>query len=307
MDTEASAIRRVAFIGTGVMGRSMALHLVEAGYGVVVHNRTRSKAEPLLQAGAQWAGTVAEAVRDTDATVSIVGLPEDVRQVHLGPDGIVERARPGSLVIDMTTSKPSLAREIHARAADRAVQALDAPVSGGDVGARDASLSIMVGGDVEAFERARPLLCAMGRTVVLQGPAGSGQHAKLANQIAIACGMVGVIEALVYARRSGLEPMRLLDSIGAGAAGSWSLANLYPRAVRGDWAPGFSVAHFLKDMAIAREESRSAGLVLPGLELAEGLYARVAELGGAGRGTQALFWAYEPPSSASSRQTPSAP
>jgi 3-hydroxyisobutyrate dehydrogenase len=285
--------RQLAFIGTGVMGSRMAVHLIEAGYRVTAHNRTPAKAEPVLAAGASWAPTVAAAVSGADYVVSIVGTPDDVCRVYLAPDGVVATAPRGALVIDMTTSRPSLARQIHHEAALRGIDALDAPVSGGDVGAQSATLSIMVGGQPEAFRRGLPLLRAMGRTVVLQGPAGSGQHAKLCNQIVVANNMLGSVEALVYARRAGLDPLTLLESIGAGAAGSWSLANLYPRMVAGDFAPGFSVRHFLKDMRIARDEADAMGVELPGLALAESLYKRVAALeGGAEQGTQALYRAY---------------
>lgn len=283
---------RVGFIGTGVMGRSMALNLISAGAALAVHTRTREKAADVVAAGAAWAASVGEAVADAEIVVSIVGFPEDVREVYLGGDGVLAAARHGTVAVDMTTSRPSLAREIHAAAAARGIRTLDAPVSGGDVGAREGTLSIMVGGDREAFETALPALESMGKRVVLQGPAGSGQHAKLCNQIAIASNMLGVMEALLYARHAGLDPMIVLESIGAGAAGSWSLENLYPRVVAGDFAPGFYVEHFLKDIRIARAEADAMGIELPGLALAESMYERVVALGGARQGTQALYRAY---------------
>lgn len=279
---------RVGFIGLGVMGRSMALNLLRAGYAVTVHSRTMAKAGDVLAAGAAAAGSVAAAARSADVVVTIVGFPADVRDVLLGPDGVVAHARPGSLIIDMTTSEPALAVEIAEAARVRGIDVLDAPVSGGDVGARNGTLSIMVGGAPEAFARARPLLAALGTTIVHQGPPGSGQHTKLCNQIVIASTMIGVMEGLLYARRAGLDPDAVLASIGAGAAGSWTLSNLYPRAVHGDDAPGFYVRHFLKDIRIALAEAERMGLRLPGLALAERLYQDLVDQGGALLGTQAL-------------------
>lgn len=280
---------RVAFIGTGVMGRPMARNLIEAGYGLAVHNRTPGRAKDLVAGGAHWAASVADAVTGADFVVSIVGFPDDVRRVYLGPGGVLDVAPRGAVAIDMTTSEPSLARELWELGRERGIAVLDAPVSGGDVGARDASLSIMVGGDRDAFEAARPLLAAMGRTVVFQGPAGSGQHTKLANQIAIASTIVGVMEALAYARRAGLDPDRVLESIGAGAAASWTMSNLYPRVVAGDLAPGFYVRHFLKDIRIALAEARAMGLDLSGLALAGGLYEVLDAAGKGDLGTQAVY------------------
>jgi len=284
----------VAFIGTGVMGRSMALNLLRAGNALTVHTRTPQRAADVLEAGAVWADSVGEAVAGARFVVTIVGFPQDVRQVYLGRGGIIQSALPGTVAMDMTTSEPALARQIYSEGLARGIEVLDAPVSGGDVGARDGTLSIMVGGDRETFDKALPLLEAMGRTIVLQGGAGSGQHTKMCNQIAIASNMIGVMESLLYARRSGLDPEVVLQSIGAGAAGSWSLSNLYPRAVAGDYEPGFYVEHFLKDIRIALDEAKAMGLDLPGLALAESLYERVIELGGAKKGTQALYWAYDP-------------
>jgi 3-hydroxyisobutyrate dehydrogenase len=279
----------VGFIGTGVMGRSMAQNLLAAGYQLTVYNRTRAKARPVVEAGATWAPSVGAAVAKADFVCTIVGFPADVRQVYLGSEGVLANAPAGAVLIDLTTSEPSLAQQIAAQASERGLVALDAPVSGGDVGARGGTLSIMVGGEPEAFERARDLLEVMGKTVVYQGPAGSGQHTKMCNQIAIASNMIGVMEALLYAQRSGLDPTTVLSSIGAGAAGSWSLSNLYPRVVQGDFDPGFYVQHFLKDIRIALDEAERMGLVLPGLSLARELYERVEALGGAELGTQALY------------------
>lgn len=291
--TNEAVASTVGFIGTGVMGRSMALNLLSAGYHVVVTTRTPAKADDVLQAGAKWAESVAATVSEAEFVVTIVGFPSDVRDVYFGDAGVIANAAPGAVLIDMTTSEPALAREIGAAATERGLAALDAPVSGGDVGAREGTLSIMVGGDEDAFVKARAVLASMGGKVVLQGPAGSGQHTKMCNQITIASNMIGVVEALLYARRSGLDPMTVLESIGAGAAGSWSLSNLYPRMVEGDYDPGFYVEHFLKDLWIAQAEAERMGLQLPGLALATRLYERVVELGGARHGTQALYQALD--------------
>jgi 3-hydroxyisobutyrate dehydrogenase len=288
-----SDVRRIGFIGTGVMGRSMALHLIRAGHRLAVHNRTKAKAKDLLDAGASWADLPAEAARDADLVITMVGFPADVRDVYLGSGAIVASARPGAILVDMTTSEPSLAREVDEAARARGLSALDAPVSGGDVGARNATLSIMVGGERVAFEAALPILRLLGKTVVHQGPAGAGQHTKMCNQITIASNMIGVMEALLYARRSGLDPERVLESIGSGAAASWSLSNLQPRVLRGDFAPGFFVRHFLKDIRIAIAESERLGIATPGLRLARELYEKVVEMGGESLGTQAIYKALE--------------
>lgn len=279
---------RVAFIGTGVMGRSMAGHLLAAGHAVVVHTRTRARAEELLGRGASWASDPAGAAEGADAAISMVGLPEDVRAVHLGERGTLAARRPPALVIDMTTSSPSLAIELAAAAMRRGCASLDAPVSGGDIGARNAALSIMVGGDPSAFECARPLFALMGKTIVHHGGPGAGQYAKLVNQILVAASMVGVSEALAFAGASGLDPHKVLESVSPGAAGSWTLSNLAPRILKGDMAPGFRVEHLVKDLRIAAEEARTRGLRLPGLELAEGLYRALQASGGGALGTQSL-------------------
>ncbi len=283
----------VGWIGTGVMGSAMCDHLLRAGLPVTVHSRTRAKAEDLLSRGADWADSPAEVASRSDVIFSIVGFPADVREVVLGPNGVLGRVRPGAIVIDMTTSEPSLAREIDAAARAHGAEALDAPVSGGDVGARAATLSIMVGGGASTFERARPLLERLGRTIVYQGPAGAGQHTKMVNQMLIASNMVGVCEALLYAQRAGLDPLRVIASVGSGAASSWGILQLGPKVAARDFAPGFYVEHFLKDMDIALREGRRMGLALPGLELAERLYREVAALGHGRSGTQALILALE--------------
>ena len=282
----------IAFIGTGVMGRSMAGHLLRAGHTLHVHNRTRAKAESLLEAGARWHDTPGAAAAEADFVITIVGYPADVEQTYFGPDGVLARARRGAVLVDMTTSSPKLAQRIAAAAADLGLSALDAPVSGGDVGAREARLVIMVGGDEAAFQRARPLFEAMGRNIARHGPAGAGQHCKLANQISIASIMMSWCEALTYARQAGLDPVRVIESIGAGAAGSWSLVNLAPRALRGDFAPGFYVKHFLKDMRLALDSAAEMGVELPGLAQAKNLYDQVSARGWDDNGTQVLFRLY---------------
>jgi len=282
----------IAFVGTGVMGRSMAAHLLAAGHALHVHNRTRDKAGALLDAGARWHDSAGAAAAAADVVVTMLGFPRDVEQSYLAPGAIVERARPGALLVDMTTSSPVLARQIAAAASARGLEALDAPVSGGDVGAREARLVIMVGGEPAAFERARPVLSLLGKNIALHGPAGSGQHCKMANQIACAVGMVAWCEALAYARRAGLDPARVLASISGGAAGSWAMTNLAPRALAGNFAPGFYVKHIRKDIGIAIAAAEEMGLDLPGLDCARKLYERVAGEGWEELGTQALYRLY---------------
>ena len=282
----------IAFIGTGVMGRSMAGHLQRAGHTLHVHNRTREKAQALIDAGARWHDSAGDAAAAGDAVITMLGFPADVEQSYLGAGGIVEKAKPGALLIDMTTSSPLLARRIAAAAATRGVAALDAPVSGGDVGAREARLVIMAGGEPAAFDRAKPLLELMGKNIALLGPAGSGQHCKMANQIAVAVGMVAWVEALIYARKAGLDPAQVQASISGGAAGSWAMTNMAPRALAEDYAPGFYVKHILKDMRIALESAAEMKLDLPGLAAAKKLYDQVAAHGWDDCGTQALYRLY---------------
>ncbi|MGA1707996.1 MAG: NAD(P)-dependent oxidoreductase [Phycisphaerales bacterium] len=284
----------IAWIGTGVMGRSMAGHLLDAGHRLRVHSRTRAKSDSLVDRGARWCDSPAEASEGADLAISIVGMPPDVEAVHLGPDGTLAAATPPKVVVDMTTSSPALARVIAERGRERGVGAVDAPVSGGDVGARNASLSIMVGGDEPAVEAARPAFERMGRTIVHHGPAGAGQHVKMVNQILIAGTMLGMCEGLRYAESSGLDPEKVLASVGGGAAGSWSIQNLAPRILKGDFEPGFRIDHFLKDLSIALAEARSQGLDLPGLALAERLYRIAVDAGLAERGTQALVQVVAP-------------
>ncbi|MFD2673442.1 NAD(P)-dependent oxidoreductase [Marinicrinis sediminis] len=280
---------RIGFIGTGVMGRGMAANLIKAGYKLTVYTRTSAKAQELLDMGAEWSHSPAELAKQVDVLITIIGYPKDVEEVYLGEQGILQHARKGTYVMDMTTSSPILAERIYAEARKKGIHALDAPVSGGDIGAREARLSIMVGGDEDAFHAVRPLLQAMGTNIVHQGGAGAGQHTKMSNQIAIASNMMGVCEALAYAKRAGLDPMNVLKSIESGAAGSWSLSQLGPRMIQGDFSPGFYVKHFIKDMKIALESAQALKIKTPGLALAESLYELLAESGDADSGTQALF------------------
>ncbi len=271
------------------MGTSMCGHLLAGGFPVLVCSRTRERAEPLLDRGASWAETPAAVAGEADVVFTMVGYPADVREVALGARGVLTSARPGCVLVDMTTSEPSLAREIHAAAKERGLDAVDAPVSGGDVGARNATLSIMTGGDADTVERLRPLFGLLGKTVVHQGGPGSGQHAKMVNQTLIATGLIGVCEALLYAHKAGLNPETVLESVGGGAAGSWSLANYAPRMMHGDFAPGFMVEHFIKDMEIALAEARRMDLSLPGLALAHELYLALRAQGGGRDGVHALI------------------
>ena len=265
-------VTRLGWVGTGVMGSSMCGHLIAKGFTLTVYNRSRAKAQPLLDRGAAWANSPRLVAQQSDVVFAIVGFPRDVREVFLGADGIVAGSKAGNIVVDMTTSEPSLAVEIYQAAKPRGVYAIDAPVSGGDIGAREARLSIMIGGDREAVEALHPCWEAMGKTIIHQGPAGSGQHTKMVNQTLIATGMIGVCEALLYGYKAGLDLEKVLESVASGAAGSWSLSNYGPRMIANNFDPGFFVAHFIKDMGIALEEARRMNLALPGLALAEQLY-----------------------------------
>lgn len=280
--------KTVGFIGLGVMGNSMAKHILQAGYPLNVYTRTKEKADELIQLGANWKDSVSKLAIESDIIITMIGYPKDVEEVYIGDEGILQAAKHGTYVIDMTTSQPSLAKEIYEKAKGKQIFALDAPVSGGDIGAREARLAIMVGGDKEAFEACLPLFEVIGQNIVYQGEAGAGQHTKMCNQIVIASGMIGVCEALAYAQKSGLDPMTVLKSISTGAAGSWSLSNLAPRMLADDFEPGFFVKHFIKDMGIALEEASHMNLQTPGLELAHKLYEQLAETGEENSGTQAL-------------------
>ncbi|RFU69909.1 NAD(P)-dependent oxidoreductase [Bacillus sp. V59.32b] len=279
----------IGFIGTGVMGKSMAGHLLEAGYRLIVYTRTKEKAKELLENGAEWADSPKEMALQANVIISIVGYPHDVEEIYLGDEGIIKNGRENTYLIDMTTSTPTLAGKIFSEAKNKGMHAIDAPVSGGDIGAKEARLAIMAGGDETDFEAVKPLFKIIGTNIVYQGPAGSGQHTKMCNQIAIASNMIGVSEAVVYAKKAGLNPEKVLQTISSGAAGSWSLSNLAPKMVEGDFEPGFFIKHFIKDMNIALQEAEKLGMEAPGLSLAKALYDRLAEAGEEDSGTQALY------------------
>ena len=284
---------RVGWIGTGVMGRWMCQHLMTKGYQATVYNRTKEKTQPLVEAGAVSAESPKAVAERSDVTFAIVGFPKDVREVFLGPQGALAGSKTGAILLDMTTSEPSLAIEIYNAAKAKGIGSVDAPVSGGDVGAKNAALSIMVGGDKEVVEAVRPLLECMGKTVVHQGAPGAGQHTKMVNQILIASNMIGVCEALLYGYKAGLDLKTVLQSVGAGGAASWSLNNLGPRIIDRNFEPGFFVEHFIKDMGIALDEAKRMGLSLPGLALANQLYLAVKAQGYGRKGTHALMLALE--------------
>ncbi len=282
---------RIGWIGTGVMGRSMCGHLIRAGYRATIYNRSPKKMAELVESGATAANSPREVAQQSDVVFTIVGFPNDVENVILGEDGVLSGASEGMTIVDMTTSRPSLAEHIARRADEAGVASIDAPVSGGDTGAKNAALSIMIGGDEAAVKSIDPLLRLMGKTIVHQGGPGRGQHTKMVNQTLIASGMIAVCEGLLYATKAGLDVTTVLQSVSSGAAGSWSLSNLAPRMIEGDFDPGFFVEHFIKDMRIALEEAAAMQLALPGLSLAHQLYQAVAAQGHAKDGTQALLLA----------------
>jgi 3-hydroxyisobutyrate dehydrogenase len=279
----------IGFIGTGVMGKSMAYHLLEAGYKVLVYNRTPSRTKELVEKGAILKDTIADLSIESDVIITMVGYPRDVEQIYLEEQGILDHAKEGTYLIDMTTSSPILAQKIYQEAQKKGLHSLDAPVSGGDIGAKEANLTIMIGGEEEDFKIVYPILKLMGTNIVLQGKAGAGQHTKMCNQIAIASNMIGVCEAMVYAEEAGLNSETVLKSIETGAAGSWSLSNLAPRMINGDFKPGFYIKHFIKDMKIALESAKEMDLETPGLKLAKSLYEELENKGEENSGTQALY------------------
>lgn len=282
-------IRTIGWIGTGVMGAPMCGHLLEKGYELRVSTRTRQRAAPLVERGASWCSTPAQAAEGADMVVTMVGFPSDVREVVLGADGALSTARKGAIFADMTTSEPQLAEEIFDAARGKDIGSIDAPVSGGDVGARNRTLVVMSGGREDDFNRALPVFQCFAKAVTLEGGPGAGQHTKMANQIAIASGMIGVCEALLYASKAGLDVAKVIDTIAPGAAGSWSLSNYGPRVLQGDFEPGFKVDHFIKDLGIALAEARRMRLALPGLALAEQLYVATAAHGLGEKGTHSLL------------------
>lgn len=281
----------IGWIGTGVMGASMCGHLIDAGHPATVHTRTRAKADGLLDRGAAWADSPRQVAEASEVIFTIVGYPSDVREVILGADGALAGCSGGEVIVDMTTSEPSLAVEIADAASARGVASVDAPVSGGDVGARGGTLSIMIGGDAEVVASLAGCWEAMGRTWVHQGPPGAGQHTKMVNQTLIAAGMISVCEGLLYAWRAGLDLETVMESVASGAAGSWSLSNLGTRMIAGNFDPGFFVEHFVKDMGIALAEAQRMGLDLPGLRLASQFYDRLMAADRGRLGTQSLILA----------------
>lgn len=287
-------MRQIAWIGVGVMGAPMAGHLVKNGYSVSAYSRRMEKLLPLAKEyGLTPCETVSGAVSGADAVFVMVGYPKDVEEVFLGKSGILENVRPGTLVIDMTTSSPALAKRLYAEGKRRGIRVMDAPVSGGDSGARNAALSIMVGGDEADFAEALPLFQCMGKAIHYMGPAGCGQYTKACNQICVAGATAAYTEAIAYARKSGLDPAAMLSAISGGAAGSWQISNMAPRVLKGDFAPGFFIKHFVKDMKIIKEECDARGIELEMLDSVLHLYEKMIELGHGEQGTQALIEYYE--------------
>jgi len=283
---------QIGFVGTGVMGKSIVMHLLKAGHEVTIYTRTKEKADELVDMGAKWANTPGEVASQVRVLFSMVGYPSDVEEVYNGDQGIFVHGKPGLIVVDLTTSTPSLAIDLNDKAQSLGMSSLDAPVSGGDVGAKNGKLSIMVGGDIKIFNTISPIFDLFGENIVYQGPAGAGQHTKMANQIAIASSMIAACEALTYAIEAKLDPEMVLKSITSGAAGSWSLTNLAPRMLKENYAPGFYMKHFIKDMGIALDEAEKMNLRLPGLELAFTQYQELAARGLENEGTQSLIKAY---------------
>ena len=283
----------IGFIGLGIMGNSMARHILSAGWPIHVYNRTKAKADDLVGRGALWMDTPGEAASQSHVIITMLGYPHDVEEVYLGPGGLVERARDGAYLIDMTTSSPSLAQKIADAASARGLRALDAPVSGGDVGAREAKLAIMMGGAEEDFKTVLPLMKLMGTNICHLGGPGAGQHTKMANQVVIASTLVGVCEGLLYAKKVGLDPKQVLETIGTGAAGSFQLNILGPRMLDGAFDPGFYAHHFMKDMDIALTECGVNGFDLPGMKMVRGMFDDFKNEFGTDFGTQALFKLYD--------------
>jgi len=283
---------KIGFIGTGVMGASIVKHLLAAEYDVTVYTRTKEKAQGLIELGAKWAETPAQTAEGKDIIFTMVGFPQDVEEVYCGENGIFQTAKNGAIVVDMTTSQPTLAKKLYTLAKDKGIASLDAPVSGGDIGAQNGTLSIMVGGDEEAFEKLLPVFEKFGANIVFQGEAGSGQHTKMCNQLLIATNMIGVCESIAYGLKAGLDLDKVMKSISTGAAGSWSLTNLGPKMLKGNYDPGFYIKHFIKDMKIAIDEADNMGLDLPGVKLSKELYNTLLERGYGDNGTQTLIKYY---------------
>ena len=284
-------IASIGFVGVGIMGQSMAGHLLAAGYQVHVYNRTKSKTDALIAKGATWHDTPGAVAAQSDLIITMVGFPSDVEEVYFGENGIIASAKE-AILVDMTTSSPSLARKIAQEAAQKGLASIDAPVSGGDIGARDAKLTIMVGGEQAVFNHVLPVLQKLGTSIILQGGPGMGQHTKMCNQIVIASTIMGVAEGLSYAKKVGLDPAQVLQSIGGGAASGFQLNVLGAKMIIGDYAPGFYVEHFIKDLKIALSEAEQMNLALPGLSLAKSLFEKMAAKGLQRNGTQGIFQIY---------------
>ncbi len=280
---------KLGWIGIGVMGNAMCGHLMAAGHRLWIYNRTRSKAANLIAQGAQWCDSPKVVAQNSDIIFSIVGFPPDVEKVILGNEGVLAGAKAGAVIVDMTTSSPQMADTIYGQAKEKGIAALDAPVSGGDIGARDATLAIMVGGDRPAYDQILPLFRIMGKNIAYMGRAGAGQHTKVCNQILIAGTMIGTVECLLYAHRAGMDQNEVIDVIGQGAAGSWSINNLGRRIAKNDFDPGFFIKHFIKDMGIALAEARRMNLSLPGLALVHQFYMAAKAMGLEELGTQGLY------------------
>lgn len=286
-------MKKIGFIGTGVMGKSMVRNLQKAGYELYIYNRTKERAAELIEEGAVWCGTPGECAKGRDAVITIVGYPKDVEEVYFSEDGILNHADPGTYLIDMTTTSPKLSIRIYEAGRKKNLHVLDAPVSGGDIGARKGTLAIMVGGDREDFDACHCLFQAMGTSIIHEGPAGSGQHVKMANQIAIAGTVTGVCEAVAYTKAMGVDTEKMLRTIAGGAAGSWQLSNLGPKMAAGDYAPGFYIKHIIKDMMIAREEAEEKDLVLPILKKVCEMYQELEKAGKGENGTQGIIEYYQ--------------
>ena len=286
------SIQRIGFIGTGIMGSAMAGHLIDAGYELQVYNRTKEKAESLIARGAKWCESAGACARDVDVVITIVGYPKDVEETYLGADGIVNNAAEGTYIIDMTTSSPALAKRIYAEAKKKGLHAIDAPVTGGDFGAKAGTLTILVGGDEEDFNAVKPVFEAMGKNIVYYGEAGNGQHLKMCNQIALAGSLAGALEAIRYADAAGLDRKKMVETVATGAAGSVQLTNVAAKVIDTDYAPGFLMKHFIKDMNLADEEAKERGLTLDVLELVRDNCTDLEKKGFGEEGTQALYRHY---------------
>ncbi len=285
--------KKIGWIGTGVMGKSMCLHLINSGNTAYIYNRTKQKAAELLEKGAFWCDSPEEVAEKSEIIFSIVGFPEDVEKIILDEKGVLKSAKQGSVIVDMTTSSPILAKKIYEICKNKGIYSLDAPVSGGDIGAREGKLAIMVGGDRDVYDKALPFFKIMGENIAYMGKAGAGQHTKMSNQILIAGTMIGVVESLLYAYKTGMNLDSVIDVIGKGAASSWSINNLGKRIAKGDFDPGFFIKHFIKDMGIALDEAKRINLALPGLSLAHQFYIAATSLGYENLGTQGLYKVFQ--------------